>query len=78
MNPRNFFQKISYLQYPLMLLALYYIFQTYLVGFDRIWENYNFGLLFMGLAISFSTLQTQLKPKIIFLRKFGRTLRKGK
>jgi uncharacterized protein YqhQ len=78
MNPRNIFQKISYLQYPLMLVALYYMLIPYFRGFDMIWESYNFALLFMGLSISFSTLQDTTKAQNNLSKKIWQSPKKGK
>ena len=77
-EPRNIFQKISYLQYPVMLIALFYAFKPYVVGFDAIWENYNYTLIFMGLGISLSTLQDTTKTQNELSRKVWEDPRKGK
>jgi hypothetical protein len=77
-EPKNIFQKISYLQYPAMLIALFYIFKPYVVGFDTIWENYNFALIFMGLGISLSTLQDTTKTQNELSRKVWVDPKKGK
>lgn len=78
MTIRTMFQKISYLQYPLMMVALYYIFKPYITGFETIWEDYNLGLLFMGLSISFSTLQDTTKTQNSISRKVWQNPKKGK
>ena len=77
-NPRNVFQKVSYLQYPIMLLGMYYVFKPYFVGFDTTWENYNYALLFMGLSISFSTLQDTTKTQNKLSKKIWENPKKGK
>ena len=77
-DPRTVFQKISYLQYPVMLIALYYSFKPYIVGFDTIWENYNLTLVFMGLGISLSTLQDTTKTQNKLSRKIWESPKKGK
>lgn len=77
-DPKNIFQKISYLQYPVMLIALYYAFKPYIVGFDSIWENYNYTLIFMGLGISLSTLQDTTKTQNTFSRKIWENPKKGR
>ena len=77
-NPRDVFQKISYLQYPLMLVAMYYVLKPYFIGFDTIWENYNYAMIFMGLGISFSTLQDTKKTQNKFSRKTWENPKKGK
>jgi len=62
-NAKNIFHYISYLQYPLMLIALYYAYKPFFYGFEFIWVYYNKVLLFMGLGISFSTLQDTTKTQ---------------
>jgi magnesium-transporting ATPase (P-type) len=65
-DPKKLFHKISYLQYPLMLLGLFYCCKPTLFGIDSIWMDLNKGLVFFGLAISLSTLQdiTKTQEKI--------------
>ncbi|WP_318640245.1 hypothetical protein [Flavobacterium ardleyense] len=77
-EPKNILNKISYLQYPFMLISGYYIVQPYIVGFDTIWENYNLALLFMGIAISLSTLQDTTKMQNEMSRKIWEDPKKGK
>ena len=77
-EPKNILNKISYLQYPFMLISGYYILQPYIVGFDTIWENYNLALLFMGIAISLSTLQDTTKMQNEMSRKIWESPKKGK
>ncbi len=77
-DPRNTFHKISYLQYPFMLVGLFYAFKPYFVGFDTIWENVNYGLIFLGLGISFSTLQDTTKTQNKASKKVWESPKKGK
>ena len=70
MNFRSFFQYISYLQYPLMLVGLYFFIAPYLHGITAlkanpslIFSNFNLGFIFMGLGISFSSLQDTTKTQ---------------
>lgn len=60
---RDFFHKISYLQYPLMILGSYYVIHPMIDGYQNIWSDYNKLLVFYGLAISFSTLQDTTKTQ---------------
>ncbi len=76
MNPKKFFHTISYLQYPLMLVALYFVIQPYLGGIDSAFDDFgkvlqgiNKTFIFMGLGISFSTLQDTTKTQNEFSRK---------
>lgn len=85
MNYRKIFQLISYLQYPLMLMGLFYALVPYLKGFDYlkknpdiIFENYNYTLIFMGLGISISTLQDTTKTQNNFSKKIWENPKKGK
>lgn len=57
------FHALNYMQYPLMALALYFCIKPYLFGFETFFEEYNKVLVFMGLAISFSTLQDTTKTQ---------------
>ena len=77
-NPRNLFHKVSYLQYPVMLVGLYYILKPYFIGFDTLLENYNYALIFMGLGISLSTLQDTSKTQNNFSKKIWESPKKGK
>ena len=77
-NPRDLFQKISYLQYPMMLIGLFYAFKPYFVGFETIWENYNYAFIFIGLGISFSTLQDTTKTQNNFSKKIWQNPKKGR
>lgn len=62
-NPGKIFHAISYMQYPLMAVALYFSAKPYFYGFEFLLENYNKVLVFMGLVISFSTLQDTTKTQ---------------
>lgn len=77
-NPRNIFQKISYLQYPILLIGIFYIFKPIIYGFENMWEDYNYALIFYGLGISFSTLQDTTKTQNKFSRKIWENPKKGK
>jgi uncharacterized membrane protein len=77
-NTRDLFHKVSYLQYPLMIVALYYAFKPYIVGFDTIWENYNFMLIFAGLGVSLSTLQDTTKTQNKISKRIWENPTKGK
>ncbi|MEL1248029.1 hypothetical protein [Flavobacterium helocola] len=81
----NFFQKISYLQYPLMLFAMYfaikpytYIFEVGVNNQDKMFADLNSLLIFMGLGISFSTLQDTSKTQNKFSLKIWQNPKKGK
>jgi hypothetical protein len=74
----QFFQAASYLQYPLLLIALGYSAAPYFQGFDTFWQSINQALVFAGLGISFSTLQDTRKTQNNFSRKIWQDPKKGK
>lgn len=85
MNFKAIFHYISYLQYPLMLIALYFAFSPYLLGMEKLKENpdllfqgFNSVLIFMGLGISFSSLQDTTKTQNKFSRDIWEDPKKGK
>lgn len=85
MKIRKFFQIISYLQYPLMLLGLFFILKPYFNGFeylsnniDILWLNYSNALIFFGLGISLSTLQDTTKTQNKLSKKIWQDPKKGK
>jgi len=70
MRVKLLFHYISYFQYPLMLMALLFVLKPYMYGFDNnsesmdsIVKNMNNVLIFLGLGISFSTLQDTSKTQ---------------
>lgn len=76
-NVKQLFQIISYLQYPLLLVALGYMVYPYLAGFDKFWPTVNNGLIFAGLAVGFSTLQDTTRTQNNFSKKVWQDPRKG-
>lgn len=60
---KKYFQAISYLQYPFMVLALFYAYKPFFNGLENILEDFNYALIWMGLGISFSTLQDTTKTQ---------------
>lgn len=77
-NIKNVFHKISYVQYPLILIALFYSFLPYVRGFDIFWPSINQALIFAGLGISFSTLQDTTKTQNNFSKKIWENPKKGR
>ncbi len=77
-NMTRLFNAVSYLQYPFLLIALFYVATPYFTGFDGIWASFNKALIFAGLAISFSTLQDTTKTQNNFSRRIWENPRKGK
>ena len=85
MNLKSLFHYISYLQYPLMLIALYFAISPYLSGIDNLKENPNLiflklntCLIFMGLGVSFSSLQDTTKTQNKFSKDIWENPKKGK
>jgi hypothetical protein len=60
---KKYFQAISYLQYPFMVLALFYAYKPLFNGLENILADFNHTLIWMGLGISFSTLQDTTKTQ---------------
>ncbi|NDK38556.1 hypothetical protein DT603_06825 [Pseudoxanthomonas gei] len=75
---RQLFQIISYLQYPLLLVALGYMVYPYFAGFGTFWAAANNALIFSGLGIGFSTLQDTTRTQNDFSRRIWQDPRKGK
>jgi uncharacterized BrkB/YihY/UPF0761 family membrane protein len=85
MNFKDIFHYVSYLQYPLMLVAIFFAIKPYLEGIenfqenpDIIFQNTNSLLIFMGLAISFSSLQDTTKTQNKLSKKIWENPKKGK
>ncbi len=85
MTFKKTFQMVSYLQYPLMVLALFFAFKPYFNGIeymvshkDELFESLNSVLIFAGLGISFSTLQDTTKTQNNFSKKIWENPKKGR
>ena len=77
-DTRKIFHVISYLQYPMMLVAMYFILQPYFNEFQGIYKSLNSGLIFLGLGVSFSTLQDTTTTQNEVSRKIWEHPTKGK
>jgi len=85
MTFKTFFHYVSYLQYPFMLIGLYFAFKPYLQGFEYLQENpdlivksLNSLFIFMGFGVSFSSLQDTTKTQNEFSKKIWKNPKKGK
>lgn len=85
MKIKQLFHYISYLQYPLMLVGLYFVVKPYLVSpedgldkFNYLFKCLNNALIFSGLGISFSTLQDTTKTQNEVSKKVWEHPTKGK
>jgi len=76
-SPRNVFQAVSYLQYPLMLVALGYAAKPLVTGLDGILDDANYALLYMGIGIGLSSLQDPTRTQNEISRKVWQDPRKG-
>lgn len=77
------FHWISYLQYPLNAIAILYLLKFYydilvLDNFDLFLNDINKGLIFLGIGISFSTLQDTTKTQNNFSKKIWQSRKRGK
>jgi len=84
MKIKQIFQIISYLQYPLLLLAMVFVFKPYFSGLDHMKENFdavvadfNNVLIFAGLGISMSTLQDTNRTQNNISKKIWEDPQKG-
>lgn len=80
---KQIFQIISYLQYPFMVLALFFTFKmlyevSYLGLKELFYSNLNTVLVFMGIGVSFASLQDVTKTQNNFSKKIWKSKRKGK
>ncbi len=82
-DPKRFFQFASYLQYPFMLLGLFYCYKPILTDFNGVFENLsvylvelNKALVFLGLGVSLSTLQDTTKVQNKFSQRIYDSPRK--
>ncbi len=85
MKIKLFFHYISYLQYPLILIGLFYAFKPHFdstkytkENVDLAFQNINTVFIFIGLALSFSTLQDTTKTQNKLSRKIWEHPVKGK
>ncbi|WP_121964176.1 hypothetical protein [Myroides sp. N17-2] len=81
-NIERTFQIISYLQYPFMLLALFYcgksIYDNFALGIkDTFLPNLNTALMLIGIGVSFSALQDSTKTQNNFSKKIWQNKKKG-
>jgi hypothetical protein len=77
-NLTHVFHIISYIQYPMMLVGMYFALTPYFNGFQDIFGSINSLMLFMGLGISFSTLQDTHKTQNDFSKRIWENPTKGK
>ncbi len=80
MKLKEILHYISYLQYPIMLLAVFYVLKPYFNGFapQETFNDLNNVLLFMGIAISFLSLQDTQKTQNKISKKIWTNPKKGR
>ena len=74
-NYKEIFHRISHVQYPLLILGLFYAYKPLIFGNENIWQDYNYCLVYMGIAISFTSLsetkrQSKWAEKLYKNKKF--------
>ncbi len=82
---KKVFHILSFIQYPMLLLGVFFSIKPFWSGFENISSNpeyffsiYNNALIFFGVAISFSTLQDPNKLSLKFEKKIYKNPKKGK
>ena len=78
MNARLFFHYVSYLQYPLMIVGMYFCVRPFFGSMDNFLVDYNKCLIFLGIALSFSCLQDTQKTQNNFSKKIWQDPKKGR
>lgn len=79
-NLTQIFHIISYLQYPLILVAVWFYipFLVSLFNGNADWTKLNYSLIFFGITVSFATLQDTKKTSLKFEKRIWRNPTKGK
>jgi hypothetical protein len=84
-DPKRLFHFVSYLQYPFMLLGLFYCYKPVLSNLSNVFTNldallieFNKALVFLGLGVSLSTLQDTTKVQNKFSQRIYENPRKTK
>jgi hypothetical protein len=75
-DPKRLFHIASYLQYPFMLLGLFFCYKPFIIDFEGVITNFavyfvelNKALVFFGLGVSLSTLQDTTKMQNKFSQR---------
>ena len=75
-NTKQIFHTLSYIQYPLLLIGLFLISKPFFQGFEflssnaeYLFQSYNKALIFLGLALSFASLQDVSKTSLRYEKK---------
>lgn len=62
-DAKKTFHIISYLQYPFMIVSIYYCYREFVMNGAPSFPDINKGLMYLGLGVSFSTLQDTTKTQ---------------
>lgn len=79
---KKIFHLISYLQYPLLLTSLFYVFKPYYDIFvtdnkEMVFTDLNTALIFVGIGVSLSTLQDTTKTQNNFSKRIWENRKLG-
>lgn len=77
-STKEVFQAISYLNYLFVGIALYFVLSPLWNGLDTFFESFNNALMFLGISVTFSTLQDTTKTQNDFSRKVWEDPKSGK
>lgn len=84
-NIRQIFHLLSYLQYPLVLIAFFLLVKPLFRGFDYLtvhpdylFDAYSNALMLFGVTLSFSALQDPRRTLLQFEKKIWRSPQKAK
>ncbi len=84
-SARDFFQWLSYLQYPALVVALGYVLKSGLAlgtakasGLPLVYDDWNYALLYAGIGIGLSSLQDPTKTQNEMSRRVWQDPRKGR
>ena len=82
---KKLFHGLSYLQYPLVLIAFILLIKPLFKGFDYLSSNpeylfdtYSYALIFFGVTLSFSALQDPTRTSLRFEKKIWQNPKKAK
>jgi len=77
-GPRAFFQRLSYLQYPAMLVGAIYAVRPLFTGMAHPLDDWNSALLYAGVGIGLASLQDPTRTQNAVSRKVWQDARKGR
>jgi len=77
-DARQFFQWLSYLQYPALLVAFAYAARPLFTGMEGMLDAYNNALLYAGVGVGMSSLQDPAKTQNKMSKKVWQDPRKGR